>query len=125
MLLVCCMLLKAQKGHTRQLNLKENVRATIETCILNDNEIACRLRGPGERGGALVEIKDCAIYDSAVGFRLENKIRELKIERVGFGKGVARKYQEAGGGVGEGYVNVGEHEAPALETFLQKGFPSR
>ena len=115
----------AQIGNCAALNLKENVHARIENCVLNDNEIAFRLRGPGDRGGALVEIKDCAIYDSAVGFRLENMIRDLKVERLGFGKGVARKYQEAGGGAGEGYVNTGEYEAPALETLLQKGFPSR
>ena len=116
---------QAQIGNCAALNLKENVHAIVENCILNDNEIAFRLRGPGSRGGAWVEIKDCAIYDSAVGVRLENEIRDLKIERLGFGKGVGRRYQEAGGGAGEGYVNTGEHEAPALETLLKKGFPSR
>ena len=99
--------------------------AVVEHCVLSDNEIAFRLRGPGSRGGAWVEIKDCAIYNSAVGARLENRIRDLKIEGLGFGNGVGRKYQEAGGGAGEGYINTDECDAPALETLLQKGFPSR
>jgi len=115
----------AQIGNCAALNLKENVHAFVENCILSDNEIGFRLRGPGRRGGALVEIKDCAIYDSAVGVRLEDSIRDLKIERLGFGKNVERRYQEAGGGAEGGYVNTGEYDAPALETLLQNGFPSR
>jgi len=115
----------AQIQNAAALNLKEHIHARIEHCILADNEIALRLRGPGKRGDARIEIIDCAIYDSQVGVRIEDKIRDLKIEQLGFGKGVARKYREAGGGAGPGYINTGEHEAPALETILQKEASSR
>jgi hypothetical protein len=52
-------------------------------------------------------------------------LRDVKIERLGFGKGIGRRYQKSGGGAGEGYVNTGEYDAPAIETLLQNGFPSR
>ena len=69
----------AQIGNMAALNIKENVHAKIEHCVLRDNEIAFRLRGPGKRGGALVEIRDCAIYDSEVGVRMEDKVQNVKI----------------------------------------------
>lgn len=112
-------------GNAAALNLKENVHATIENCVLRDNEIGFRLRGAGGMGGALVAIKNCAVYDCAVGVRLEDKIRDLKIEGLGFGTGVANKYRQAGGGAGAGYVNEGEYQAPAFEELLKKGFPPR
>jgi hypothetical protein len=52
-------------------------------------------------------------------------LRDVKIARLGFGKGIGRRYQKSGGGAGEGYVNTGEYDAPAIETLLQNGFPSR
>jgi hypothetical protein len=56
---------------------------------------------------------------------MEDKIRDLKITRLGFGSGVTRKYHTVGGGQLPGYENQGEHEAPAFETLLRKGFPGR
>jgi len=112
-----------QIGLLAALNLKENIHARIENCLFRDNEVCFRLRGPGSRGGALVEIKDCAVYESKIAVRLEDKIRDLKIERLGIGGGVQEKYQRAGGGAGEGYVNRGEHEAPPFEQLLKQGFP--
>jgi hypothetical protein len=101
-----------QIGTLAALNIKENVHARIERCLFHDNEVALRLRGPGLRSGALVEVDDCAIYDAQVGVRIEDKIENLKIHRLGFGTGVERKYQMAGGGVGPGYENTGESVAP-------------
>lgn len=112
----------AQISNCAALNLKENVHARIDNCVFRDNEICLRLRGPGKRGGALVEIKDCAIYDSLVGVRMEDKIRELKITGLGFGPGVTRKYQVVGGGTLPGYDNQGERIAPPLELLLKIGF---
>jgi len=40
------------------LNLKENVTVLVENCVLSNNEVACRLRGPNRRGGAWVTIRD-------------------------------------------------------------------
>jgi hypothetical protein len=103
------------------LNIKENVHSRIERCLFRDNEVALRLHGPGPRGGALVEVDDCVIYDTQIGVRIEDRIEDLKIRRLGFGPGVQRKYQMAGGGVGAGYENTGEYVAPALESVGSNG----
>lgn len=113
----------AQLGNAAALNLKENVRATVEHCVFRDNEIALRLRGPGKRGGATVSIKDCAVYEGKVGVRMEDKVRDLKIDGLAFGPKVERKYREAGGGPGPGYDNKNEREAPPPDELLKKGFP--
>src|SRR5262249_9936443 len=111
----------AQISNAAALNIKENVHAKIENCVLRDNEIAFRLRGPGKRGGALVEITNCAIYDSAFGVRMEDKVCDLKIDKLVFGGKVTRKYRPVSGGAGPGYRNTGEHVAPALEDALKNG----
>jgi hypothetical protein len=114
-----------QIGNMAALNLKENVKVQVENCLFRDNEIALRLRGPNARGlGAVVTVHDCAIYDGAVGVRMEDKIHDLKITDLGFGPGVGKKYHMAGG-PGAGYENRGEHQAPAFETLLTKGFAGR
>jgi hypothetical protein len=112
-----------QISNMAALNLKENVLVKVENCVLRDNEIAFRVRGPGQRGGANVEIKSCAIYDSAVGIRVEDKAENLKIDKLGFGKGVTKKYHIVKNQMGPGYENRGEYEAPPLETLLKQGFP--
>jgi hypothetical protein len=112
-----------QIGLLAALNLKENVHARVERCLFRDNEVCLRLRGPGPRGGAEVEVEDCAIYGAKVGVRMEDAIRDLKIRRLGFGPGVGRKYQTVGG-VGPGYENTGEYDAPPLEQLRMKGLPA-
>ncbi len=110
------------------LNLKEQVDATVERCLFRDNEVCFRVRGPGARGGAKVTIRDCAVYDSQVGVRIEDRIENLVIERLGFGAGVKQKYQNAAGGPGPGYSNTGEYDAPPYEELRTRGFsnsPSR
>jgi hypothetical protein len=104
------------------LNIKENVHARIEHCLFRDNEVCLRLRGPGTRGGALVEVRECALYDAKVGVRMEDQIRDLRLHRLGFGPGVQRKYQMAGGGVGPGFENTGEYAAPPFEQLPREGF---
>jgi hypothetical protein len=61
------------------------------------------------------------IYDTKVGVRIEDRIEDLNIRRLGFGPGVQRKYQMAGGGAGPGYESTGEHVAPALESVGANG----
>ncbi|MDZ4288453.1 MAG: right-handed parallel beta-helix repeat-containing protein [Prosthecobacter sp.] len=100
------------------LNLKEHIAATVTNCVLANNQVAFRLRGPGPRGGAQVEVKDCAIYDGDIGVRMEDKIENLKITGLAFGAGVKQKYQEASKGPGPGYVNEGEHEAPPIAEVI-------
>lgn len=113
----------AQIDNVAALNIKEHVDATVERCVFRDCENALRVRGPGSRGDARVTIRDCAIFQSQVGVRIEDQIADLKITRLMFGPDVKKKYREAGGGAGAGYENTGEAEAPALETLLKNGFP--
>lgn len=101
------------------LNLKENVDAQVENCLFHDNEIALRLRGPGSRGGAHVRVGGCVIHDTKTGVRAEDKIEQLKLHGLAFGKGVGTKIQFANGKAGEGYENADEKVAPALETLLK------
>ena len=103
------------------LNLKENIKATVENCVIRDSEIGFRLRGDtGKRGGALVNISDCAVYDCKIAVRMEDGIRDLKITNLGIAGDVKRKYQTAKG-VGPGLKNTGEFVPPPLEDVLAKG----
>lgn len=113
-----------QPGQVRNmaaLNLKEHVEARIESCLFRDNELCFRLRGPTGRGDARITINDCALFDSAVGVRLEDKLSDLKIRNLGFGPGVARKYHLTGGGSYPGYDNQGEHVAESFDKLLKSG----
>jgi len=115
----------AQISNAAALNLKENVDAEVKQCVLYDNEIAFRVRGPGKRDGSHVSIVDCAIYDTQLGVRAEDKIEQLKINKLGFGKGVGERIKFVNGKAGPGYENKGEHAAPAMETLLKTGFKPR
>jgi hypothetical protein len=107
------------------LNLKENVDAEIIHCVFEDNEIALRLRGPGKNGGARVTVVDCAIYDSQIGVRAEDKIEFLKIDGLAFGGGVTERVRFVNGRPDAGYSFTGEAEAPDRNTLLKGGFPRR
>ncbi|NOX54944.1 MAG: right-handed parallel beta-helix repeat-containing protein [Planctomycetes bacterium] len=108
---------------TAALNIKENVSARIVNCLFRDNEICFRLRGPTSRDGAEVTIVNCAIYNSQVGVRMENHLRDLNVYRLGFGPGVDRKYHLVGRGPFPGYENRGEYAAPPFSQLLYRGFP--
>ncbi len=112
----------AQIGNVAALNLKENVHVVVENCVFRDNEIAFRLRGPTTRGGAHVDIRNCAVYDTSVGIRMEDKVENVKIDRLGFGAGVTKKYHKVAGSPGQGYENKGEYQAPPIEQLLKIGF---
>jgi hypothetical protein len=105
------------------LNLKENVDAGIRNCVFEDNEIAFRLRGPGKNGGARVTIADCAVYDTRIAVRAEDKIEFLKIDGLLFGAGVTERIRFVNGRVDAGFTLVGEGEAPDRDTLLKGGFP--
>jgi hypothetical protein len=105
------------------INAKEHVEAYIENCLFRDNEVCFRLRGPGKRGGALVRIQNCALYESKIGVRMEDRIRDLRIQRLGFGPRIARRYHQVGRGPWPGYENRGEYDAPPVEQLLERGFP--
>lgn len=112
----------AQISTTAALNIKENVYAEIIHCVLADNEVSFRVRGPGTRGGAHVIINDCAVYDSGLGVRAEDKIEVLRINGLRFGSGVAEQVRFVNGRPGAG-VEIGQGApAPSLETLLKDGF---
>ena len=80
-------------GNQAALNLKEHVRVDVMGCVLVDNDICFRLRGDtGVRGGALVTIRNCAVYRSKLAVRMENAIENLRILNLGVGSDVQRKY---------------------------------
>jgi hypothetical protein len=107
------------------LNLKNHVEVQVENCLFRDNEICFRVRGgEGEYGGARVTIENCAVYQSQVAVRAEDKIRDLKIRRLGFGEGVENKLDSAGGGAGPGFENAGEFQPPPFDEALENGFSS-
>lgn len=108
---------------TCPLNIKENVDAEITNCVLADNEVAFRVRGPGKRGGAHVVIRDCAVYETGVAVRAEDKIEVLKIDGLGFGKGVKSRIEFHNGKATAGFESKSEHDAPPMETLLKQGFP--
>jgi hypothetical protein len=105
-----------QVSNLAALNIKNHVQAQIVNCVFRDNEICLRLRGgEGEYGGALVTVERCAVYDSAVAVRIEDKIRDLKIRGLGIGDGVKSKLVSAGGGAGPGFENVGEFQLQRIK----------
>ncbi len=112
----------AQISTMAALNLKENLTAGITHCVFHDNEVAFRVRGPGSRGGAHVTITECAIYDTQVGVRAEDKIEQLKIIDLAFGPGVPSRMERHNGKELPGFESSGEHDAPPMETLLKTGF---
>lgn len=115
----------AQIGNVAALNLKEHVLAEVTHCVFADNEIAFRVRGPSERGGAHVFISECAIYGTQFGVRAENKVEKLVIDRLAFGKDVSTRIRFVNGQPTAGYQSTGEADAPEMETLIKNGFPKR
>ncbi|QDU36068.1 VanZ like family protein [Maioricimonas rarisocia] len=105
------------------LNLKENTETVVHNCVFLDNDICFRMRGPAspERGGAHVRISDCACYNSKLIARMEDRIENLKIRRMGVGSGIDRSFYIDRGVIGEGYVNEGEFVAPPIDSVLRLG----
>lgn len=103
------------------LNLKENVDAEVLRCLFQDNEIAIRARGPGERGGARVTLAECVIIDTATAVRAEDGIELLKAIRTGFGGTIGRRFHFAGGPAGPGFASTDEFEASSADDYLREG----
>ncbi|MFH1924586.1 MAG: right-handed parallel beta-helix repeat-containing protein [Planctomycetota bacterium] len=103
------------------LNLKNHVRVEVVGCVLAENDIGFRLRGhTGDYGGAMVTLRDCAVYRSKIAVRMEDAIENLTIFNLGIGEGVERKYQTAAGEP-RAYVNEGEFVPPPYSDVIQKG----
>jgi hypothetical protein len=77
-------------------NLKENIDALVDGATVYDSEIAFRLRGPGpSRSGALVNVQNAVVYNTAYAFRYEDNIENLRIWNVTIGGGVSRPFAGA------------------------------
>ncbi|MCE9526748.1 MAG: right-handed parallel beta-helix repeat-containing protein [Planctomycetales bacterium] len=111
-----------QVSNLAALNLKNHVQVKVENCLFRDNEICLRLRGgEGDYGGALVRVERCAVYESAVALRIEDKIRDLKIHGLGIGGGIGKKVVYAGGGAGTGFAMSGDFDPPTFEEAKKSG----
>jgi hypothetical protein len=103
------------------LNLKNHVEVEVAGCVLADNDVCFRLRGDtGEVGGALVRLRNCAVYRSRIAVRMEDAIENLRIFNLGIGDGIQRKYQVAAGRP-RGYVNQGEFTPPPSQEAVRTG----
>jgi chitodextrinase len=72
-------------------NIKHNVRAEIENCILHDNERAYRIRGPYidapyTLGGANVIMRNCIGYNNLTNVWFERTIAKAKLYNCTFDK---------------------------------------
>jgi hypothetical protein len=116
-----------QPGQVRNmaaLNLKDHVHVTVESCVFRDNEICFRVRGgSGDRGGAQVTIDNCAVYDSLVAIRAEEKTENLKVHRLGIGEGTQQRLRAVAGGTGAGYENAEPWTPPKVDEVMGKGLP--
>ncbi len=112
----------AQITNCAALNIKEHVRALIEECVFRNNEICFRLRGPGKRGGALVTIRRCAVYDSKIAIRMEDRLRNLTVTDLYVGPGVRRLVQQAGKRPFPGFRMSRPRKAPPIDELLRRGF---
>ena len=111
----------SQISNMAALNLKNHVQAKIENCLFRDNEICFRLRGgSGDYGGALVTVENCAVYESQVAVRAEDKIENVKIKRLGVAPTVKQKLVVAGG-LGTGYELSDEFVPEEFEELRTKG----
>jgi VanZ family protein len=117
---------EGQIANQAALNLKDNVDVRVENCAFRNNDICFRLRGEASarRGGALVTIQRCAVYDSLLAARMEDRISHLKIRRLGIGDGVRQKYYIDKGKIGPGYENTGEFKPPTFEAVIRDGVPA-
>ncbi|MFG0335509.1 MAG: hypothetical protein ACF8TS_19285, partial [Maioricimonas sp. JB049] len=68
-----------------------------------------------------VTISDCVCYNSKLIARMEDRIENLKIRRIGVGSGIKRSFYIDKGTIGPGYVNEGEFVAPPIDHALQLG----
>ena len=103
--------------------MKEHINAEITNCVFDDNEVAIRARGPGGRGNAHVTITDCAIFNTQVGVRAEDKIEQLQISGMGWGPSVPSQVERHNGKELPGFENTGEHDAVPISELISKSTP--
>ncbi len=76
-------------------NIKERVDASFDSVTVHHSDIAFRLRGPGDAGVSAI-VRDSVLHHVAVGFRSEDDLSALRVERVTLGRDVATPFVSAG-----------------------------
>jgi hypothetical protein len=79
-------------------NLKENVEVTVDRVTVSLSEIAFRVRGPGARGGARVDIRNAVIHHVVTGVRYEDDIEKIAVAHTTFGRNITRPFEAASSG---------------------------
>jgi hypothetical protein len=75
-------------------NMKNKVDAIFDRVTVYDSEIAFRLRGPGEYGGAHVTVQNAVVYDVDKAVRYEDDIESMEIFNCTFGADIGTFFQE-------------------------------
>jgi hypothetical protein len=113
-----------QIGNMAALNLKNHVEVRVEHCLFRDNENALRIRGGGgELGGARITVLECAVYDSPVALRVEDRPQGLTIRRLGLGANVQRPLRIAGSGSEADHEPLDTSAAPPFDELSRTGLP--
>ena len=73
-------------------------------------------KGRGEEAGAWVTARDNAVYQTSRVFRLENRVRNVKISGLALGEGVGLVFDNVPG-PGDGFEEIGRKEAPPLTAW--------
>ncbi len=81
-------------------NLKEHVDVTLDGVTVSDSQVAFRLRGPGEHGGAWARLRNVVVHDVATAIRYEDAIEHVEVSHMTFGSGVSRAFQRVNSGWG-------------------------
>jgi len=110
-----------QIGNGAALNLKEKVQAVVDECVFVENDIAFRCRGT--RGSAWVTARNCTIYHTDRVWRLEDRVRNVRIFHLAYGPHIAQRFQKAAGGAGEGFLEAGTRAAPPLARWPYDRLP--
>jgi hypothetical protein len=79
-------------------NLKERIDVTLDGVTVSDSQVAFRLRGPGENGGAWVRLRNVVVHDVATAIRYEDRIEQVEVSHATFGAGVSRVFQAVNSG---------------------------
>jgi hypothetical protein len=103
------------------LNFKEKIQAVVDKCVFVENDIAYRCRGT--RGSAWVTTRNCTVYQTTRVFRPEYQVKNLKIFHIAYGEGVKSRFDQSGGGAGEGFEKHGSRKAPPLARWPYNRLP--
>ncbi len=99
-------------GNQAALNIKDAVQGVVERCVVFDNVIAFRLRGPASP----VTVRNCVVTDNQIGVRYEDGITDLTLLHNTFAANGTHFRDGGGGGLGARFTarnNLFEGAAPA------------